>query len=85
MYVGVNGIATFVPDGPQIEAYSEIPLEKMLLETDSPFLTPTPFRGKINEPKYISIISEFIGSLNGVSAEEVGKQTTQNAEKLFGI
>lgn len=78
-YIGVNGLATFAPEIPLP------PLEKMLLETDAPFLTPVPFRGKINEPAHIKDICAYISKNKGVSEAEVAKITTENAEQLFRI
>jgi len=63
----------------------EIPLEKILLETDSPFLAPHPFRGKPNEPKYIPLIAEKIAEIKGVSLEEVAERTSANSKEIFGI
>ena len=77
-YVGVNGLAT----------YSTLPLpplERILLETDAPFLTPTPFRGIINEPGYIYEIAQWLSQKTGVEFETVKKETTKNAERLFSF
>ena len=80
-YIGVNGLATFAPELPT----KEIPLEKMLLETDSPFLTPTPFRGTINEPARIREICAYVSKLKGESEAKIAEITTKNAEQLFKI
>ena len=80
-YIGVNGLATFAPELP----IEEIPLERMLLETDAPFLTPTPFRGTMNEPARIREICAYITNLKGESEANVAEITTKNAEKLFRI
>ena len=85
LYIGVNGIATFAKKPQQTEVYASIPLENLLLETDAPFLTPTPYRGTINEPKHIGRIAEFVASLRGESLETVAEATTNNARSLFGI
>lgn len=85
LYFGVNGIATFMKDDAQIEAIRSIPLENLLLETDAPFLTPEPFRGKINEPKHIPTISKFLATLKGIETGAIESQTTDNAQRLFGI
>ena len=63
----------------------EIPLDKLLIETDCPYLTPHPYRGKRNEPAYVKLVAEQIAELKGISLDEVGKATTENAKKLFGI
>ena len=78
-YIGVNGMATFADDFPLP------PLERMLLETDAPFLTPVPFRGTINEPAHIRDICAYISKIKGESEREIAKITTQNAEQLFRI
>jgi TatD DNase family protein len=65
MFIGLNGIMTFTKDVAQLEAAKNVPLEKLLLETDAPFLTPAPFRGKINSPQYVVEIAEFLAALRG--------------------
>jgi len=85
LYVGLNGIMTFTKDDAQLAAARAVPLEKLLLETDAPFLTPTPLRGKVNEPKNIAVIAAFLGRLRGEDLEAIGRQTTQNALKLFNL
>lgn len=85
LYIGVNGIATFAKNPEQLEVYKTIPLEHLLLETDAPFLTPTPYRGTINEPKFVSRVAEFLAELRGESREQIAATTTQNAHQLFGI
>jgi TatD DNase family protein len=77
-YIGVNGLATFTN-------IPLPPLERMLLETDAPFLTPVPFRGKINEPAYIRSIASFVANKSSLSVEEVARITTNNVKNLFGI
>ena len=85
LYIGVNGIATFVKEPKQLEAYKSIPLEFLLLETDAPFLTPTPYRGTINEPKQTRVVGEFVAQLRGQDLASLAAATTMNAHKLFGI
>lgn len=85
LYVGLNGIMTFTKDEKQLQAAKNVPINRLLLETDAPFLTPTPVRGKINEPKNIKLIAAFLAQLRGESLEEVSTVTTKNAEELFGI
>lgn len=85
LYIGVNGIATFAKNPDQLEVYRSIPLEKLLLETDAPFLTPAPDRGKINEPKRLGAVAEFLARLRSEAREELATATTNNAHQLFGI
>lgn len=85
LYVGLNGIMTFTKDQSQLEAAKRIPLEKLLLETDAPFLTPVPFRGTICEPKHVRTTAEFLSRLRGEPLETLAKTTTQNAQELFGL
>lgn len=85
LYIGVNGIATFAKSPEQLEVYRTIPLENLVLETDSPFLTPTPYRGTINEPKRVVNVADFVADLRGESRENLSAITTSNARKLFGI
>lgn len=82
--LGIGGVATF-KNGGLDKVLPFIDLEHLVLETDSPYLAPVPFRGKRNEPSYIPLIAEKIGELKKVSAEEVGKITTENALQLFKI
>lgn len=85
LYVGLNGIMTFTKDNEQLAAAKEVPLDKLLLETDSPFLTPTPYRGKINQPANVAIVAEFLANLRDESFEELAEATTTNAHALFGL
>ncbi len=85
LYIGVNGIATFVKDAAQLEVYKAIPAGRLLLETDAPFLTPTPYRGSINEPKRLGVVAEFLAGLRGESLGTLAACTTANARQLFGI
>ncbi len=78
-YIGINGMVTFLDD------ISLPPLERILLETDAPFLTPKPFRGTINEPAYIKNICAFISKVKGESERQVAQITTENAKKLFNF
>ena len=64
---------------------TEVPLEKMLIETDAPFLAPVPYRGKRNEPAWVSLVAEQIGELKSISPEEAAAQTAKNFEKFFGV
>ena len=85
LYLGVNGITTFAKDPKQLEMYRNIPLSSLLLETDAPFLTPSPYRGTICEPYHISVIADFLGGLRNEPVEELARATTKNAEQLFNL
>jgi TatD DNase family protein len=85
LFIGVNGIATFAKKQEQLDVYKAIPSSKLLLETDAPFLTPTPYRGSINEPKYVGTIVNFMAELRRETPEQLAEITTDNARKLFGI
>lgn len=82
-HIGLNGIITFARD--YDDAVTRIPLEYILLETDAPYLTPEPYRGKRNEPAYVTYVAEQIARLRNLPIQEVIEQTTGNAKKLFGI
>lgn len=85
LYVGLNGIMTFAKDQGQLSAAAAVPLDKLVLETDAPFLTPVPYRGKICEPKHVRVTAEFLSKLRGESLEELAQTTTENARNLFGL
>lgn len=82
--IGIGGVLTF-KKASITETVKDIPLERIVLETDSPYLTPAPHRGKRNESAYIPFIASRLAELKGTDPETVAAQTTQNAEKLFGI
>lgn len=100
-YIGINGIVTFPhrrtviarslttkqshPDEFLPDVVRRIPLDRLLLETDAPYLTPIPFRGKRNEPAHVRFVAGKIAELHGVSVEEVARQTTENAHTLFNL
>ncbi len=85
LYIGVNGISTFTKDESQKEMFASIPLERLLLETDAPFLTPTPFRGKVNEPAFVEKVAEHHALIRGMSVTDVAQATTANAHALFAL
>lgn len=85
LYIGINGIMTFTKDTSQLEAVKKVPLNKLVLETDAPFLTPVPLRGKINQPKNTVLTGEFLARLRGENLDVIAASTTKNAEKLFDI
>ncbi|HET6746980.1 MAG TPA: TatD family hydrolase [Candidatus Saccharimonadales bacterium] len=85
LYIGVNGISTFTKDTKQKEMLASIPLDKMLLETDAPFLTPAPLRGKVNEPAFVRHVAEFHAHARGISLDEIATVTTANARVVFTL
>lgn len=82
-YMGIGGVLTYKNSG-LAEVVKEIPMEYLVLETDAPYLTPVPFRGKRNESSYIKYVAEKLADVKGISLEDVAKITTTNAEKIFG-
>lgn len=84
-YIGIGGVVTFKNAKKLKETVQEIPLESIVLETDCPYLAPEPFRGKRNCSLYISYVAEKIAELKGISAEEVIRQTEENAKQLYQI
>ena len=82
-HIGFNGLITYARDYDKM--IEKLPLEKILLETDSPYLTPVPHRDKRNEPLYIKYVAEKIAEIKKIKFEQVAQQTTKNAKKLFGI
>lgn len=85
LFVGLNGIMTFTKRPEQLAAARAVPLDRLLLETDAPFLTPAPIRGTICEPKHVRLTAEFLTELRGESLAAVASQTTRNARTLFGL
>jgi TatD DNase family protein len=85
LYIGVNGISTFTKDEAQKDMYDAIPLDRLLLETDAPFLTPHPFRGKVNEPAMVKVIAEYHAQRRNVPVEDIAKATSENAHALFAL
>ncbi|NMH74488.1 TatD family hydrolase [Bacillus sp. RO2] len=84
-YISFGGPVTFKNAKKPKEVVKEIPMEKLLIETDCPYLTPHPYRGKRNEPGYVRLVAEQIAELKELTIEEVAEKTTANAKKLFGI
>jgi len=85
LYIGVNGIATFARDEAKSVINRTIPLERLLLETDAPYLTPNPYRGKVCEPKHVRVTAQYMADLRGISLDQLAEISTANAEKLFRI
>ncbi len=84
-YVSLGGPVTFKNAKQPKEVAKHVPFDRLLVETDAPFLSPHPYRGKRNEPVRVTLVAEQIAELRGVSYEEVCKQTTENAERLFKL
>jgi len=84
-YIGIGGVVTFKNAKKLHEIAKNIPLEYILLETDAPYLTPVPFRGKRNEPAYVRYVAEEIAKIREIPLEEVFEATTANTRKVFGI
>lgn len=82
-YISFSGIVTFKNAAIIKEVARSIPLEKILIETDSPYLAPTPHRGKTNQPAFVKHVAEQIALLRGISLEEVGETTSRNFRRLF--
>jgi TatD DNase family protein len=85
LYIGVNGISTFTKDEAQRMMFAGLPLERLLLETDAPFLTPAPYRGTVNEPAFVRNIAEHHASIRNVDLDIVARATTANARALFAL
>ena len=84
-HIGLGGVVTFKNAKKAKETARQIPLERILLETDCPYMAPTPFRGKRNNSAYIDYVAQEIADLKGISKEEVIAVTEENAKKLFAI
>ena len=84
-YISLAGPVTFKNAKRAVEVAKKIPLDRLLIETDSPYLTPVPHRGKRNDPGYVKFVAEKIGELRGLSGEEVGRITKENGMRLFSI
>ena len=84
-FISFSGIVTFKSAKELQETCKQVPLDRMLIETDSPYLAPIPYRGKTNEPAWVSKVGEFIADLKGVSIEELARQTSSNFYECFQI
>ncbi|MCK6208586.1 TatD family hydrolase [Bacillus infantis] len=84
-YISLGGPVTFKNAKKPKEVAEAVPLEKLLIETDCPYLAPHPYRGKRNEPAYVKLVAEQIAELKGLAFKEVAEATTENAKRLFGI
>lgn len=84
-YLSFTGIITFKNAEPLRAVVRRIPLDRILVETDAPYLTPVPHRGKRNEPAYVRFVAETVAKVRGISLEEVASITTANTQKLFSL
>lgn len=84
-YIGVGGVVTFKNARKLVEVVEALPLERLVLETDCPYLAPVPYRGKRNSSLHLPLVAEKIAQLKGTTAEEVARVTWQNAEKLYRL
>jgi TatD DNase family protein len=84
-YISLSGIVTFKSATDVQDVARRVPLERLLIETDSPYLAPVPYRGKPNEPAYVSYVGRYIAQARGLPDAELGAATTQNFFRLFGI
>ncbi len=84
-YISLAGPVTFKNARKAVEVAEMVPMDRLLIETDSPYLTPMPFRGKRNEPLYVKYVAERIAEIRGFDTEYVAKKTLENAKRVFGI
>ena len=84
-YISFSGIVTFKNARLLKEIAQLVPLDRILIETDSPYLAPVPHRGKLNQPSYVKHVAEEIAALRGISVDEVGRSTTENFARLFRL
>lgn len=84
-YIALGGVVTFKNAVKMKEVALEVPLDKLVLETDSPYLTPVPYRGKTNKPAYVKYVAEEIAKIRNMQVEELIDITTRNAEEFFNI
>ncbi len=85
LHLGIGGPVTYPKNGALREAVKVVSLERLLVETDSPYLTPVPYRGRRNEPSYVAYVAEEIARLKGLDPEDVARRTTENAARLFEL
>lgn len=83
--ISISGIVTFKKAANLLEVVQKIPLEKIVIETDAPFLAPVPYRGKRNEPAFVKLVGEKIAEVRGMNVEELSKIIAENTKRLFGI
>ena len=83
-YISFSGILTFRNARDLRDVASFVPLDRLLIETDSPYLAPVPFRGKTNQPAYVPFVAKQVAELKGLTQGEVANATSENFERLFG-
>lgn len=84
-YIGFTGVVTFKNARRAIEAVQALPLDRILIETDCPYMAPEPYRGRRNDSRYVPLVAAKIAELKGITPEEAGSITTENAKRLFSI
>jgi len=84
-YVSFSGILTFKNAGDLREVASRLPLDRLLIETDSPYLAPMPHRGRLNNPSYVPLVAKQLAELRGCTIEHLAAVTSANCERLFGL
>ena len=84
-YIGFTGVLTFKNARKAVEAAQALPLDRILIETDCPYMAPEPYRGRRNDSRYVPLVAKKLAELRGLTPEEAGAQTTENARRLFGI
>ena len=84
-YIALGGVVTFKNAIKMKEVAADIPIDRLLLETDAPYLTPVPYRGKENQPAFVRFVAEEIAKIRGIELEELAALTTQNAERIFNF
>jgi TatD DNase family protein len=84
-YLGFGGALTFKNSKKAKEIVKTMPLDRLLLETDAPYMTPVPHRGERNEPMYVRNVAEYVAELRGITVDEVAKQTRENVKEVFGF
>ena len=85
LFVSFTGLATFKPREDIRRAIEAVPLDRIMVETDAPYLAPTPFRGKLNSPVYLKYIAQEIAKLRNTDIEEIKEKTTNNAKRIFNF
>ncbi|MDK2801295.1 MAG: TatD DNase family protein [Clostridiales bacterium] len=85
IYISIAGPITFKNAVKSVEVVKNLPMDKILIETDSPYLTPVPYRGKRNDSSYIKYVAEKIAEIKGLTVKEVAQKTMENAKRLFKI